>query len=144
MILIVIVFFDFSFLPRLFSNFKTYSNILFGGVCVSTRESNGKWFLYYKLVFALFGRSGGGRITLGNTSPVTSQLERKRTVRFFFPRRHSNRQLYTMVVCVCMARAVKSLRARVYIYVYRVWCMASWPALRSTIRACVRVCVCRN
>jgi len=83
-----------------------------------------EWFLYYKLVFALFGRcSGGGRITLGNTSPVTSQLERKKEIEnrpfFFFPRRHTVTGNSIPWLCVCVWRArLKVSALGVYIYVY--------------------------
>lgn len=66
-------------------------------------------------------RRGGGKITSGDTSPVTSQLERKRIVGFFFPRSANSTAGTTCRSTLlhrvwCMARAVKSLRRprRVY------------------------------
>lgn len=44
------------------------------------------WTVFVSYLQTRFcSRAGEERITLGNASPVTSQLERKRIVRFFYP-----------------------------------------------------------
>lgn len=85
---------------------------------------------------------------MGDTSPVTSQLERKRIVRFFFPLESRCRRSIT-VLSVCMARAVKSLRGCIGFDAWPRGPPSGRPFVRvciyvRVVYTCIRVCVCVN